>query len=234
MVESPDPEQAKAAIRALGRIPDAGSWDPLQAALGAGDEGRRAAAVLSIVHLGGSRAIETLEWTAAADASRTVAESALGGLITLAADDTLGPEAARALVALAGDPGRRELVVAALATLPPAAIDLVAERGLKDPRPSVRVAILEAFGRARCHEASRWLEAALSDKDAEVRLAALNELRHLGTQGVERSLVVLARTDPDPAIQRAALALLKAPPEGPLPAPPAGDAASAARRERPR
>jgi HEAT repeat protein len=58
-------------------------------------------------------------------------------------------------------------------------------------------------------QASGRLQAALDDESADVRLAALTELRHLGTRGVDRRVVTLARTDPDALVRRAALAVLK-------------------------
>jgi hypothetical protein len=59
-------------------------------------------------------------------------------------------------------------------------------------------------------DASRWLHSALDDGAADVRAAALKELRHLGTRGEERRIVTLARTDPSPTVRRAALAVLEA------------------------
>jgi HEAT repeat protein len=58
-------------------------------------------------------------------------------------------------------------------------------------------------------DASKRLQSALDDESPEVRLAALAELRHLGTRGVDRRLVTLARTDPDALVRRAALTVLR-------------------------
>jgi HEAT repeat protein len=206
---SGDSERANAAVRALGHIPHAEAWSPLEAVLRSEDQEMRAAAALAIARLGGSKAVELLEWTAAADRSERVLETALRGLVELAADATVGVEAVRALVALTSDGERRDQVVAALASLPPSSIDELADRGLRDARPSVRVATLQAFGRMRRRESSRWLQHALADPQPEVRLASLIELRHLGTNDVDRNLVLLARSDPDAAVRRAALATLR-------------------------
>jgi HEAT repeat protein len=96
-----------------------------------------------------------------------------------------------------------------LAALPADAISWLAE-GLRDPRTQVRVAVVQALGGMRRAEASRRLESALDDSATEVRTAALAELRHLGTRAMERRVVTLARTDPNPIVRRAALAVLKA------------------------
>jgi len=208
LAASDDVERARAALGALGGIGHPDAWPPLQAALRADEEERRASAVAAIARLDGGRAIELLEWTAAADASDGVVAAAVQGLATMAGDPSSNVAAVRALVRLAADPSRRELVIAALGALPAASVDQVAQ-GLRDPRPSVRIAVLQALARMRHHEASRRLQSALDDDSPEVRLAALTELRYLGTRGVDRRLVTLARTDPDALVRRAALAVLK-------------------------
>jgi HEAT repeat protein len=204
-----EPEAAIAAVQALGNIPHADVWAPLQTALRAGGDEQRTAAAQSIARQGGAIAIELLEWTAAADRSSTVAAAAVQGLAAIAREGTLGEAAVKALIEVARDPSRRDLIIAALVGLPAAMIDRVAE-GLRDPRATVRVIVLQALGRMRRPEASEWLQTALGDEAADVRVAALAELRHLGTRGGRRRIVTLARTDPDARVRRAALALLRA------------------------
>jgi HEAT repeat protein len=205
---SDDSERAIAAIDALGSIPHEDAWPPLEAALRAAGEDRRTAAAAAVARLGGPRAIDLLEWTAAADTSGSVAAAAVQGLASIAAKED-GRPAVKALVDLAAEAARRDLVVPALAALPNDVIASIAE-GLHDPRPQVRVAVVQSLGRMRRADASRWLQSALDDGADDVRTAALNELRHLGTRGVERRIVTLARTDPSPAVRRGALAVLKA------------------------
>jgi HEAT repeat protein len=205
---SPDLDIAKAAIHALGQQAHQDAWPALQASLRGDDQQRRAAAAQAIARHGGPGAIEVLEWTAAADTGAPVIAAAIEGLASIAAASPGDPRSVRALVGLAAEAGRRDLVIAALARVPPARIDDLAD-GLEDPRPAVRIAVLQALGRMRRVEASRWILSALDDEAAEVRLAALTELRHLGTRGGERRLVTLARTDPDGLVRRAALAMLK-------------------------
>ena len=208
LAASDDLERAGAAIQALGGIGHADAWPPLRTALRADDDERRAWAAEAIARLGGTAAIEALEWTAAADASDLVVDAAIRGLTSMAAENCLGADAIKAMVDLAADGGRRDRIVAALAGLAPERIEQVAH-GLRDPRPAVRIAVVEALGRMRRVEASSWLQSALDDPLAEVRLAAIAEIRHLGTRGVERRLVGLARTDPDPTVRRGALMALK-------------------------
>jgi HEAT repeat protein len=52
--------------------------------------------------------------------------------------------------------------------------------------------------------ASELLLTALDDRDTSVRLAAVNALENLGNRYAERKLAVLAHTDPDPTVRRAA------------------------------
>jgi HEAT repeat protein len=203
-----DSEAAVAAVQALGNIPHPDVWAPLQTALRAGGDERRTAAVQSIARQGGATAIGLLEWTAAADRSSTVVAAAVQGLAAIAADGSLAAAAVAALIGVAADPARRDAIISALGALPAAMTDHVAQ-GLHDPRVPVRVVVLQALGRMRRAEASQWLQTALNDEEADVRVAALTELRHLGTRGVQRRIVTLARTDPDPRVRRAALAVLR-------------------------
>jgi HEAT repeat protein len=199
---------ASAAITALGSIPHPDARPALDAALRAEDEERRAAAAQALAANSGEAAIEALEWTAGADRSDRVAEAAMRSLAALAEDGVPVRAVAESLVRLAADPARRPLVVTALASLPATAIEAIAQ-GLEDARPGVRVAVVQALARMRRAESSWWVERALDDPQLEVRLAALSELRHLGTRGIERKLVTLARTDPDATARRAALAVLR-------------------------
>jgi HEAT repeat protein len=153
-------------------------------------------------------ALELLEWTAAVDTTATVIAAAVHALASAAAGGSLASRAVRALLALSADPLRRELVITALGGLPASLVDTVAH-GLRDPRPGVRAAVVHGLGRMRQTEASRWLQTALDDAAPEVRVAAVTELRHLGTRGLDRRLVALARTDPDASVRRAALAALR-------------------------
>ena len=54
-------------------------------------------------------------------------------------------------------------------------------------------------------DASRALEAALDDGHPGVRLAAIRALKSLGTREPQKKLMMLARTDPDTDVRRAAM-----------------------------
>jgi HEAT repeat protein len=198
-------ERSKAAIQALGAIGGEAVWDPLRAALRSEHDERRASAVEALGKLGGPEAIDLLQWAAAADAAPVVVAAAVRGLGSLAADGA--GAAARSLVELAADAAHRELVIEAIASLPPTAVEPVGA-GLQDPRPNVRLALVHALARMRHADASRQLKAAMADPSAEVRLAAITELRRLGALGLDRKLLELARADGDPLVRRAALAAL--------------------------
>ena len=202
-----DRECAAAALQALGRIshPDAGP--PLQAALRGEEPHRRAAAAEALSRRREPSAVDLLEWAAAADADPLVVDAAIEALTVLAADRSVGRSAIKALVELAADPARQEQVVGALARVPPDSSDAIAH-GLSDARPAVRITVLRAFGRMRRPEASGWLQTALADAEPEVRVAAITELRHLGSRGLEGRMASLARGDADAGVRRAALVFL--------------------------
>jgi HEAT repeat protein len=205
---SDERERSTAALRALGNFPHRDVWPPLQAALRRTAPEERTAAIEAVARLGGREAVELLEWMAAADDHSTVVEAAVRGLATMCSNGSSADPAVSALVGVTADEARRPMAIAALAALPPSCIEQVAH-GLRDPRAGVRAAVLQALGRMRRTEASRWLQVALDDGIPEVRLAAITELRRLGTSGVDRRLLTLARTDPHPVIRRAALAALR-------------------------
>lgn len=208
LASSDDLDVAAAALEALGETRRSDALPPLHAALRHGDDGRRAAAARAIGRLDTPAAVDLLEWAAAADVSAAVVSAAVDALAALAADAGSAAGAVKALIALSADPARQEPVIAAIGRLPAAQIDDIAH-GLRDPRPSVRVAILRALARMRQAGASRWLQTGLNDEAPEVRLAALTALRHLGTRGVDRHVITLAHSDPDAAVRRAAMAFLK-------------------------
>jgi HEAT repeat protein len=107
------------------------------------------------------------------------------------------------LVALTAEPLRREAAITALSELPARRIDDVAS-GLADPSPDVPCASVEALGRMQQAGASRAFESALDDCHIRVRLAAIRALRSLGTREPQRKLMMLARTDPEIEVRRAA------------------------------
>lgn len=109
-----------------------------------------------------------------------------------------------ALIALTAEPARREAAVQALSAVPLHRVATLAE-SLRHPSSDVRQAVVEALGRMRQPEATRALASALDDTDRDVRLAAIRELKHLGSVAARPKLLSLARTDADADVRRAAL-----------------------------
>ena len=145
-----------------------------------------------------------LQWTAAADKDPAVVRAAIASLTRIAASAT--PHAAQAvsaIAALAADLARRTDAVAALASLPEAAIPWVGD-ALSAREPAVRRAIVEALGRLAHPAASAYIVTALNDGDAAVRQAAVTVLSRLGTRGVARSFADLAANDPSQGVRHAA------------------------------
>jgi HEAT repeat protein len=201
---SADADEARAAIGAMRHVDDPLAQASLERLLHVPDEWRRLEAAFAIAQRGGRSAVDTLGWTAAADESPAVADAAIGGLAVLASrDEELAAEAVRALVALTAEPARREAAVSAIARLPASRAATVAV-GLTHAVPAVRCSIVEALGRMRHADATRWIETALDDRAPTVRAAAAAELRRLGSRQAARKLALLSQTDPDPNVRHAA------------------------------
>ena len=153
---------------------------------------------------GGTEAGVALQWMAAADPEERLVYEAIESLSRLAT-----PEAISALLELTVDPSTREACLNALVrrncpeTLEAEYIELVAQ-GLKHIHPGVRCSVVEVLKRFKHPIASEFLIQALSDADQNVRLAAVTALVYLGNHSCDEQLAKLARTDPSPAIRRAA------------------------------
>jgi HEAT repeat protein len=211
---SSDADLARAAIRALGHIKDARA-QPILASLGrAAEAWRRLEAVAAIGVRGGAEAASTLQWVAAADTEADVSGAAIAALAVIGSRG--GPDAISAitaLIALTAERAIRETVIASLAGLPAHRIGDVAS-GLGHPSPDVRRAVIEALGRMRRPDASGWVERALEDAVPAVRAAAVGELRRLGSRTAAKTLLRLARTDPDSGVRHAAvMAVTQQPPD---------------------
>ncbi|HEX6622303.1 MAG TPA: HEAT repeat domain-containing protein, partial [Pyrinomonadaceae bacterium] len=140
---------------------------PLFEALHSPDAEVRAEAAAALGERGGAEAVERLRVVAATDAAPSVVEAATDALERVAT-----PEAIAGLLALAADPSRYELAVAALARTREALLEEVA-RGLSPQRPAeVRRAVVEALGRMKSRRAAELLRGAYDDADAAVRSAA--------------------------------------------------------------
>jgi HEAT repeat protein len=200
-----DEDAARAAIVALGHVDRDEVLPILERSRRAPEPWRRLATIEAMAGRTEPSIPELLQWMAAADAHADVVAAAIDALSRLALRaDALGTDATRALIALTAEPSRREAAVAALGNLPARRIADLAG-GLQHASIDVRRACVEALGRMKHAEASRAAESALDDGSPLVRLAAVAELKRLGTRSPQRKLMTLARTDPDVEVRRAAM-----------------------------
>ena len=211
---SSEADLARAAIRAMGFTRDARAQPILESLVRATDGWRRMEAAVAIGERGGAEAASTLQWVAAADTDPAVADAAIAALARMGSHDREDAAAAvKALTALAAERSKREQVIASLAGLPPRRIGDVSG-GLGHASPDVRRATIEALGRMKRPEASRSVERGLEDAVPAVRATAVAELRRLGSRGAAKTLLRLARTDPDTEVRHAAvMAVTQQPPD---------------------
>jgi hypothetical protein len=177
-------------------------------ALRSGDVTRRLAAVTGLRACASRDAVESLQWTVAADAEDSVAVAAVEALGAIAAkSDGQADAAVTALVATLAEPSRRAAAVAVLARLPERRVARVAA-GLTHPNPVVRGVLIDVLARLRQPEASAAIRAALDDPDAAVREAAIVALDQLAVRGLGARLAQLAHSDESRAVRRAAASAL--------------------------
>jgi HEAT repeat protein len=203
LAEVADRDLARAALGALGVVGHPDALPPLLNALRSPLPGRQLDAVRALAERGGAGAAGALQWAAASDANPAVMLAAIEALARLAT-----PEALAALVSLTADATRREACVAALAQTGEAHADQIA-RGLEHAQIGVRCAVVDALARMKRPYASELLATALDDPEAVVRLAAVQALTRLGSRRAERQLAVLARSDADLEVRRAAQVALQ-------------------------
>ena len=198
LASDPDVEVARAALVALGAARGRESLEILLAAL---QRGERTVTVAALAALGRRATPAAVAGIAA------LAHSGDDPVVHAAAVEALarigGEEAVGALVSLTAEPRRAPMAVAALARLGADQVKWVG-RGLAHEDPGVRCAVIEALGRMRHPHATPLLAGALEDPSRAVRLAAAQALGRLDLRDAEARLDVLARTDDDPAVRRAA------------------------------
>lgn len=200
---------ARAAIAALGTIghPDAAA--PLLGVLRSPDSNRRIDALRALGNRGGEGVVDAMQWVAAADQDPNVVQAAIDALAHLSTE-----EAISALIELTADPRRVTACTIALTrgtnpTQSGVRVSLEEKihwigRGLSHPNAGVRCAVVDVLTRLKHPRASELLIAALDDSDSSVRLQTARALGHLGNRYAEPKIAALARTDPDPAVRRAA------------------------------
>ena len=221
--EGQDEDLARAALRALGRIKHPSALAPLLNALNSPQAERRLDALQAFKERGGTEAGVALQWLGAADPETRVVQAAIDSLARMGT-----PEAIASLLDLTVDPTCRDTCIQTLASRGSVcsggslnysgqgsgvvAIEAYIEaigRGLRHVHPAVRTAVVEILTRLKHPEASELLILALDDGDPHVRLAAVTALGHLGNHACEDKLVILARTDSDTTVRRAARKVLQ-------------------------
>jgi HEAT repeat protein len=203
LMNEPDLEIRRSAIQTLGRISHPDALPPLLGTLRNTDPDQRREVVLAVGMHSGREAVSALQWAATVDPVTAVRETAVSSLGSMGTHGAVS-----ALVDLCIEPTCRDLAVAALCAQPPAATIWVAS-GLSHPQVEVRIATVEALARMKRSSATDRLRQALQDADARVRLAAVSALSQLGSWAAERDLAALVHTDPDPAVRRAILKMLR-------------------------
>jgi len=197
LLDSEDPDVARCSLLALGSVGHPDAVQPILTILRSNRK-LRLDAVRAIAVRRNSEAVEALQWTAATDVDPNVYKAAIDELCRMAT-----PESISALVRLTADRRLREHTIAALARAHPTHIEGIAT-GLRSSQVEVRHAVIEALGRMRHPVASQVLSDALDDKQPEVRTAAIAALRRMGSQTSEKKLVLMAHSDPDPGVRKAA------------------------------
>jgi HEAT repeat protein len=197
-VTSEDQNLARAVLMALGVVGHPDAAEPIVSVLRTTDPSRRLDAVSAIALRRDHEAAEVLQWTAGADSNDEVAHAAIEELSAMATPDSIA-----SLVRLTSDRRLREKAIVAISRLGRTHIEPI-KAGLSSPQMEIRRAVVEALGRMKHPEASEALSVALGDDRPEVRLAALQALRRLGSHVSERTLWNMANSDPDPGVREAA------------------------------
>ena len=206
LTRSSNEDIARAAITALGHVDQPDALAALERDVRAAEPWQRLAAIEGLTLRDETGAPQILQWVAAADSDRDVAQAAVDALARIAVREhgPQGREATRVLIALTAEPASRQAAIAALSALPSRrTVDIAT--GLRHPAPDVRCATVEALSRMKQPDASRALESALDDGMPVVRLAAVSELKHLGSRTAQKKLLAMARTDADAEVRRAAM-----------------------------
>lgn len=198
LVDSEDRDVARAGLKALGAVGHPDAIHPILEALQSPDPARRSDAVTALTARQDEAAVQALERTAAEDADPGVSETAIVQLAVIAT-----PLSVEALIRLAAARHLRDAAIGALARLNPAHIDRLAS-ALNHPDAEVRRAVVEAVSRMKHPRASELLGRALEDEAPAVRLAAVFALKRMGSRTAERRMSHMVRSDPDPAVRKAA------------------------------
>jgi HEAT repeat protein len=197
-VDFEDRDLSRAALLALGVVGHPDALHPILSALRSPERLRRLDAVQAVAARRDSEAAESLQWAAASDSDAAVVDRAIEELARMAT-----PESIAALLRLSSDRRLREKVIEQISRLGPSHLRWIAQ-GLHSPQLETRRSAVEALGRMKHPEASEILGKALDDDRPEVRLEAVRSLKRLGSLALERRLLQVALSDPDPGVREAA------------------------------
>jgi HEAT repeat protein len=199
LAQEPDMEIARAALRALARLPFPSARGALRAALASGDGERCRAALAALSD--GTAADDVIGDVESLVRNARDRQLALDGVRVLGRVGT--PAAVDALLRLAEDPLLRADCTSALAQVREDQLHALG-RGLQAEAADVRCAVVEALARRKHPDASRLIASALEDRFAEVRLAAAHALRRMDVRAAEQELAAAASRDEDGAVRQAA------------------------------
>jgi HEAT repeat protein len=176
----------RAAVRALPRMAEPGDWQRLAAMAGADPDARvRIAALQALSRLPGRDPVPEAAVAAARQALASTGQDApLGAqLAAIALLARQGDTAALQGLAATAEPVLACAAAEALAGRTPTLLAEAIQRGLAEPAPDVRQAVLEAARKLPDAEAARLARAHAQDPSWEVRLVAARVLLYLGETG---------------------------------------------------
>lgn len=210
LVNDADRDVACAALVAIASGTAGSTHDDIEAALRSTDGSLRRGAVQAFGLRPDVRSVESLAWAARMDDPADLSSLAVESLGRIASSDqtAAGAAAMDALLDLGTVSTLRELTIATIARLPPAATDHLAA-ALSSPRNATRLTAVEALARMQQSRASQVLEMALEDREPAVRRAAVAAFGRLGTSAVGRRIAALSRRDPDAGVRRLAAAVCR-------------------------
>lgn len=200
-------------LAALGIINHPNALPPLLNQLRSPDSKRRIETLRALSKRSEEAAIQAIQWIAATDQDTKVVQTAIEALAHLSNEKAIA-----ALIELTADPKLTTACILALAQTHQTASNIripIEEQiqwigcGLHHPNTRVRCAIVDVLTRLKHPRASELLISALDDADASVRLQSIRALGYLGNRYAEPKIAVLERTDPDPAVRRAAQKVLQ-------------------------
>ena len=188
----------RATLTALGEMRHPNSLPAILSALNSLDCDRRIYAARALGKRGGTGVEAALQELATSDPQVEVVRTAIESLAQLGTT-----EAITALLELTANPKSGKACIEHLTNLGGEQIEVIG-RGLQHTDPKVRWAVVEVLMRLKHPRASELLIAALDDREISVRLAAIGALEGLGNRYAQRKMMVLAHTDPDLSVRRAA------------------------------